>query len=72
MFINTSHNNNYYMIPVVKGQIRKIKIRGVAGDNEGVGLIEGFPVYVKGAKEDEEVKVRIIKIHKYYATGELI
>jgi len=59
-------------IPVVEGQVCRIKIRGIAGNNEGVGLVDGFPVYVRGAKEGGEYRVKITKIHKYYAQGEII
>ena len=59
-------------VPVEVGKVYKIRIRGIAGNNEGVGLVDGFPVYVKNAPEGKEVKVRVIKIHKHYATGELL
>ena len=58
--------------PVEEGKVYKVKILGVAGNNEGVGNFENFPIYIKGAKQGDTVKIRVTKIHKYYATGESV
>ncbi|MFA5383049.1 MAG: TRAM domain-containing protein [Candidatus Micrarchaeia archaeon] len=56
-------------IPVEKGKKYKIKITAITGNNEGIGHFENFPIYVKEAKQGEEIKVEIIDIKRYYAIG---
>jgi len=58
------------IIPIEKDAIYNMKIRSETGRNEGIGHIEGFPIYVKNAKKGEKIKVKIVDIKKHYAIGE--
>lgn len=49
-----------------------ITIDGMGTDGEGVGRINGIPVFVKGAIDCEKVRIKIIKVCKKYCIGKLL
>lgn len=49
-----------------------IDITGMGYEGEGVGRIEGFPVFVHGAITGERVKVKLVKLNKGYAFGKIV
>ncbi|KMT21055.1 23S rRNA (uracil(1939)-C(5))-methyltransferase RlmD [Clostridium cylindrosporum] len=59
------------MVPIEKGLEYTLDITGMGADGEGVGKIEGFTVFVKGAIIGETVNVKIIKLTKNYAVGKI-
>lgn len=59
------------MVPIEKGLEYTVKITGMGTESEGVGKIEGFTVFVKGAIINETVRVKIIKLTKNYAIGKI-
>ncbi|KRQ87087.1 23S rRNA (uracil-C(5))-methyltransferase RlmCD [Caloramator mitchellensis] len=59
-------------IPVELGKQYEIDITGMGFQGEGVGRIENFAVFVKGALKGEKVKVDIEKVQKNFAFGKLI
>lgn len=59
-------------IPVEEGKIYELDITGMGFQGEGVGRIENFAIFVKGALKGEKVKVEIQKVQKNFAFGKLI
>jgi 23S rRNA (uracil1939-C5)-methyltransferase len=62
-------NNN---IPVEKNEIYTINIEALGYEGEGIGKIDDFTVFVKGAIDGEVVEAKIIKVNKNFAFGKLI
>jgi 23S rRNA (uracil1939-C5)-methyltransferase len=58
--------------PVQKGQIIECEIHGFGHSGTGVGRYEGFAVFIGGALPGERVKIRITKVKKTFAEGELL
>jgi len=44
----------------------------MSGRGEGVAKIEGFIVFVRGAKPGEEVTIKITRVGTRAATGEIV
>ena len=49
-----------------------VEITGLGSSGEGVGKVDGFTVFVKGALSGETVEVILDKVKKNYATGKLL
>lgn len=58
--------------PVQKGQIIECEVHGFGHSGTGVGKFEGFAVFINGALPGEQVKIRITKVKKTFAEGELL
>lgn len=58
--------------PVQKGQIIECEVHGFGHSGTGVGRFEGFAVFINGALPGEQVKIRITKVKKTFAEGELL
>lgn len=58
-------------MPVEKGLEYIVDITGTGSSGEGVGKVNGFTIFIKGAIEGEKVKAKIIKKTKSYAIGRL-
>ena len=54
-----------------KNDIAVIKIEDMGTEGEGIGKAEGFPLFVKDAVIDDEIKARIVKVKKNYGYGRL-
>lgn len=59
-------------IPVEKNKDYIINITGMGFQGEGVGKIEDYTLFVEGAIEGEEVKVKVVKAQKSYGFGKLL
>ncbi|OFI07483.1 23S rRNA (uracil-C(5))-methyltransferase RlmCD [Clostridium acetireducens DSM 10703] len=59
-------------VPVEKGKCYNLYITSMGYKGEGVGKIDDFTVFVKNAIVGEKVKVKITKVNKRYAFGELL
>jgi len=55
--------------PVKKGRIYRIHITDISKQGDGVGKVEKFTVFVKGAKPGEIVNVKITEVKKNCAVG---
>ncbi len=63
---------NYFMQkPVKVGDVVDVKIEAVASKGDGIAKIDGFVIFVPGAKEGEEVKVKITDVKPRFAVGEI-
>ena len=58
--------------PVEAGKEYKVRVIDRSERGEGVARIEGFIVFIRGAKPGEEVKVRITNVGARAATGEIV
>lgn len=58
--------------PVKVGDVRDVKIEALGSEGDGIAKIEGFVVFVPGAKLNETVKVRITKVLKKYGFAEIL
>jgi predicted RNA-binding protein with TRAM domain len=64
---------NYFLPkPVKPGDEVDVTIENVASKGDGIARIDGFVVFVKGAKEGDKVKIRIIDVKARFATGEVV
>lgn len=57
---------------IQKNEDYNIDITGYGFEGEGVGRIDGVPVFVQGALPGEKVKVKIVKVAKSHAFGKLM
>ena len=58
--------------PVKEGDTATVKIDAKGKSGDGLARIEGFVVFVPGAEEGSEVKVRITSVRRRFATGEVV
>lgn len=64
---------NYFLPkPVKVGDEVDVKIENVASKGDGIARKDGFVIFVKGAKEGDQVKVRITDVKARFAIGEII
>ncbi|MCI6159391.1 MAG: 23S rRNA (uracil(1939)-C(5))-methyltransferase RlmD [Selenomonadaceae bacterium] len=59
-------------VPVEKGKEYTLAIQSLGISGEGVGKVETFTVFVRGALPGEEVRVKIEEVKKSYASGRLL
>ncbi len=50
----------------------EVEITGLGSSGEGVGKVNGFTVFVKGALPGEKVKVKLFQVKKSYASGSIL
>ncbi len=58
--------------PVKVGDEIEVKIEAVASKGDGIAKKDGFVIFIKGAKEGDNVKVRIAEVKERFAVGEII
>ncbi len=64
---------NYFLPkPVKAGDEVEVKVEAVASKGDGIAKKDGFVIFIKGAKEGETVKVRIVEVKPRFAIGEII
>lgn len=63
---------NLKNVPVEKNKDYIVKITGMGFQGEGVGKIDDYTLFVEGAIEGEEVKVKVVKAQKNYGFGKLL
>ncbi len=65
--------SNYFLLkPVKVGDEVDVKIENVASKGDGIARIDGFVVFIKGAKEGDQMKVRITDVKARFAIGEIV
>ncbi|MHB8567668.1 MAG: TRAM domain-containing protein [Nitrososphaerales archaeon] len=65
-------NDSSGVKPVELGKEYKVRIIDRSERGEGVARIEGFIVFIKGAKPGEELNVKITNVGARAATGEIV
>lgn len=58
-------------MPYKNNDLLKLKIEGMTHDGNGVGKADGFAVFVPFTAVGDEIKARLVKVHKTYAFGKL-
>ena len=58
--------------PVKVGDVYELQIESEGSSGDGVALIDGFAVFVKGAKLGEKVRVKIEAVKHSFAFGKLL
>ncbi len=58
--------------PVAVGDEVEVTIESVGGQGDGIAKVSGFVVFVKGAKKDEHIKIKITDLKRTYALGEKV
>lgn len=63
--------SNYFMPkPVKVGDTVDVKIEAEAQKGDGIAKVDGFVVFVRGAKRGDELKVKITEVRARFAIGE--
>jgi len=58
--------------PVSVGDTVDVTIESVGGQGDGIAKVSGFVVFVKGAKKDDRIKVKITDVKRTYAVAEKV
>ena len=58
--------------PVNEGEEYDVKIEDMGRDGDGIAKIEGFIVFVNGAKKGDEVKIRINSVRRNFAFADVV
>ncbi len=77
MFGNNYDRDNSYdggrnSAPIKVGEEHEVKIEDVGRDGDGIARIEGFVVFVTGAKVGDEVKIKINSTRRNFAFAEIV
>ncbi|HII53432.1 deoxyribonuclease [Candidatus Micrarchaeota archaeon CG_4_10_14_0_2_um_filter_49_7] len=57
---------------IAEGEKYTVEILGANRKGEGIANVEGVPIFIKGAKAKESVNIKITKIMRTYAIGEIV
>jgi predicted RNA-binding protein with TRAM domain len=58
--------------PINEGEEYDVKIEDMGRDGDGIAKIEGFIVFVNGAKLGDEVKIRITSVRRNFAFADVV
>ena len=58
--------------PISEGEEYDVKIEDLGRDGDGITRIEGFVVFVSGAKVGDEVKIRINSVRRNFGFAEVV
>ena len=58
--------------PVKMGDVYELQIESLGRSGDGIALIDGFAVFVKGAKLGEKIRVKIETVKHNFAFGKLM
>ena len=67
-----NYSNSGNSSPINEGEEYDVKIEDVGRDGDGIARIEGFVVFVTGAKLGDEVKVRITSTRRNFGFAEIV
>ena len=76
LFRNSYGSNDYNdkgsASPIKEGDEYDVKIEDVGREGDGITRIEGFVVFVSGAKVGDEVKIRITSTRRNFGFAEVV
>ena len=58
--------------PINEGEEYDVKIEDLGRDGDGITRIEGFVVFVSGAKVGDEVKIKINSVRRNFGFAEVV
>jgi len=69
---NYGRDNRGSSAPLNEGEEYDVKIEDMGRDGDGIAKIEGFIVFVSGAKVGDEVKIKITSTRRNFAFAEIV
>lgn len=72
MFRDSYSNDRDSSAPIMEGHEYDVKIEDTGRDGDGIARIEGFVVFVSGAKVGDEVKIRVNSTRRNFAFAEVV
>ena len=72
LFRDSYNNNRDDSAPIKEGGEYDVKIEDTGRDGDGIARIEGYVVFVSGAKVGDEVKIRVNATRRNFAFAEVI
>jgi predicted RNA-binding protein with TRAM domain len=72
LFGDSYSNNRNDSAPIKEGGEYDVKIEDTGRDGDGIARIEGYVVFVSGAKVGDEVKIRVNSTRRNFAFAEVI
>ena len=63
---------DYFTKPVEEGREYEITIDAEGSKGDGIAHIDGFVVFVKGAKAGGKHKIKITAVRRTFAVGEIL
>ena len=72
LFGNDYSNDRKSNAPVNEGDEYDVKIEDTGRDGDGICRIEGFVIFVSGAKVGDEVKIRITSTRRNFGFAEIV
>ena len=58
--------------PITEGEEYDVKIEDLGRDGDGITRIEGFVVFVSGAKVGDEVKIKVNSVRRNFGFAEVV
>ncbi|MHC1580042.1 MAG: TRAM domain-containing protein [Candidatus Alkanophagales archaeon] len=59
-------------VPVSVGETYEVRIESIGREGDGIARIEGFVVFVPNTRVGDRVRIRITKVSRRVAFGEVI
>lgn len=72
LFGSSYSNDRGNSSPINEGGEYDVKIEDTGRDGDGIARIDGFVVFVSGAKVGDEVKIRINSTRRNFAFAEVV
>jgi len=73
MFGNNSYGNDRRNdAPIEEGGEYDVKIDDTGRDGDGIARIDGFVVFVAGAKVGDEVKIRVNSVRRNFGFADIV
>lgn len=72
LFGNSYGNDRRNDSPIKEGSEYDVKIEDTGRDGDGIARIEGFVVFVSGAKVGDEVKVRVNSVRRNFGFADIV
>ncbi|MGF7118262.1 TRAM domain-containing protein [Methanobacterium oryzae] len=69
---NYGRDNRGNSAPLNEGEEYDVKIEDMGRDGDGIAKIEGFIVFVSGAKVGDEVKIRVNSVRRNFAFADVV
>jgi len=58
--------------PVEEGETYDVSIEDLAREGDGIARVKGFVIFVPNAKVGDEVNIKVTKVMRKFAFGEIV
>ena len=72
MFGNYGNDSKGNDAPIQEGGEYDVKIDDTGRDGDGIARIDGFVVFVSGAKVGDEVKIKVNSVRRNFAFADVV